>query len=112
LPNNHNFNNKWAADNWVITSNNDFYYYSSYSYIIDEKVYDVYSYAQDIDFESIPFERKGPRQFKVKEKKHSMDLNNNFRFATEKEIQEYGLDAYTARILLEKDDDKYQKIKR
>lgn len=112
--NTYEFNTKWIPDRWVVNSFGDFIYHSSYEYFMGEKMYDIYEYSQDININinfnfEYEIQKDVPREFKLVKEKTPVINMSNIRFATEKEIIEYRLDAYIAKILLEKDDDKYKK---
>ena len=106
------FKEKWGVDRWIKTTSGNFIYYNSYLFSNIEKVYDIYFYGRDFKINEFGnLINTGDYHFELTKERACLHTENRiWRFATKNEIDKYGLDAYTAKILLEKDDDKYQKI--
>lgn len=105
---------KFIPDRWLITKNNDFIYINSYIFSKIEKKYDMYVYEKEQKINDIGnIISEGDYKFKLKKENfhlHTISYyNSKFRYATEEEIKEKSLNVYIAKILLIKDDNKYQK---
>lgn len=108
----YDFKEKWISDRWIKVPNGNFLYFCSYEFSLIDKVYDIYRYNRKMlltdDYSG--FQYSDEWEFKLVDQNGIIDRYDTWRFVTKEEIEEHNLDAYTAKILLQKEDDKYTKI--